>query len=224
MSAIIIPEYIIHNTLKLIVDFLRKDLADNAADETKSTLYQLLGKDDLGQVIKRDKYIFFNQAKAMFQKKESLQIYYGFNLEVSSELAFHIVLPSESGLPMAIGGDEGYAQGDNADGENLKYVQMFESTYQIMITSSNQSEAMIIYHIMKAMLLMVFPHIELCGLRLPKFSGSDLFINQEYVPAHLFSKVINLSFNYELIVGQKLITETIKKLKFIPDEIMGYNP
>ena len=42
-QGILLPEFVIHKTLVSIVELLRSDLAQNAADDTKSLLYKILG-------------------------------------------------------------------------------------------------------------------------------------------------------------------------------------
>ena len=108
---------------------------------------------------------------------------------------------------MAIGADEGYLSDDIVeDGEKTRvqnyYTQMYDATYQIMITSNNSAEVNVVYNILKSMLLMLVPQLELMGLRLPTLSGNDVVMQDDLVPVPLFHKVINLSFTYEHNVPQ----------------------
>ena len=205
-QGILLPEFVIHKTLVAIVEMLRADLAEHAADDTQSLLYKILGTDEQGKPLQLNLYNVFKQAKKIIQTKNNLSVNFGYNQEVAQIISLHILLPSEQGK-MAIGVDEGYLSDDIVeDGEKTRvqnyYTQMYDSTYQIMITSNNSAEVNVVYNILKSMLLMLVPQLELMGLRLPTLSGNDVVMQDDLVPVPLFHKVINLSFTYEHNVPQ----------------------
>ena len=205
-QGILLPEFVIHKTLVAIVEMLRADLAEHAADDTQSLLYKILGTDEQGQPLQLNLYNVFKQAKKIIQTKNDLSVNFGYNQEVAQIISLHILLPSEQGK-MAIGADEGYLSDDIVeDGEKTRvqnyYTQMYDATYQIMITSNNSAEVNVVYNILKSMLLMLVPQLELMGLRLPTLSGNDVVMQDDLVPVPLFHKVINLSFTYEHNVPQ----------------------
>lgn len=205
-QGILLPEFVIHKTLVAIVEMLRADLAEHAADDTQSLLYKILGTDEQGQPLQLNLYNVFKQAKKIIQTKNNLSVNFGYNQEVAQIISLHILLPSEQGK-MAIGADEGYLSDDIIeDGEKTRvqnyYTQMYDATYQIMITSNNSAEVNVVYNILKSMLLMLVPQLELMGLRLPTLSGNDVVMQDDLVPVPLFHKVINLSFTYEHNVPQ----------------------
>ena len=205
-QGILLPEFVIHKTLVAIVKMLRSDLAEHAADDTQSLLYKILGTDEQGQPLQLNLYNVFKQAKKIIQTETNLSVNFGYNQEVAQIISLHILLPSEQGK-MAIGADEGYLSDDIVeDGEKTRvqnyYTQMYDATYQIMITSNNSAEVNVVYNILKSMLLMLVPQLELMGLRLPTLSGNDVVMQDDLVPVPLFHKVINLSFTYEHNVPQ----------------------
>lgn len=205
-QGVLLPEFVIHKTLVAIVEMLRADLAEHAADDTQSLLYKILGTDEQGQPLQLNLYNVFKQAKKIIQTKNNLSVNFGYNQEVAQIISLHILLPSEQGK-MAIGADEGYLSDDIVeDGEKVRvqnyYTQMYDATYQIMITSNNSAEVNVVYNILKSMLLMLVPQLELMGLRLPTLSGNDVVMQDDLVPVPLFHKVINLSFTYEHNVPQ----------------------
>ena len=205
-QGILLPEFVIHKTLVAIVEMLRADLEEHAADDTQSLLYKILGTDEQGQPLQLNLYNVFKQAKKIIQTKNNLSVNFGYNQEVAQIISLHILLPSEQGK-MAIGADEGYLSDDIVeDGEKTRvqnyYTQMYDATYQIMITSNNSAEVNVVYNILKSMLLMLVPQLELMGLRLPTLSGNDVVMQDDLVPVPLFHKVINLSFTYEHNVPQ----------------------
>ena len=205
-QGILLPEFVIHKTLVAIVEMLRTDLAEHAADDTQSLLYKILGTDEQGKPLQLNLYNVFKQAKKIIQTENNLSVNFGYNQEVAQIISLHILLPSEQGK-MAIGADEGYLSDDIVeDGEKTRvqnyYTQMYDATYQIMITSNNSAEVNVVYNILKSMLLMLVPQLELMGLRLPTLSGNDVVMQDDLVPVPLFHKVINLSFTYEHNVPQ----------------------
>ena len=205
-QGILLPEFVIHKTLVAIVEMLRADLAEHAADDTQSLLYKILGTDEQGKPLQLNLYNVFKQAKKIIQTKNNLSVNFGYNQEVAQIISLHILLPSEQGK-MAIGADEGYLSDDIVEGgEKTRvqnyYTQMYDATYQIMITSNNSAEVNVVYNILKSMLLMLVPQLELMGLRLPTLSGNDVVMQDDLVPVPLFHKVINLSFTYEHNVPQ----------------------
>lgn len=214
MSAILLPEVIIYNTLESIVRMLRNDLLYNRDDGT--ILYRLLGVNDDGTPFKMNFYNFFEQAKKIILIPENLNVNFGYNQETAKQISLHIILPSEQGKS-SIGGDEGYLdeeQYNPTTGEKEsvqeQFTSMFDCTYQIMITGYNQSEVNLVYNILKSMLLMLYEHLEAMGLRIPTLSGNDIVMQDDLVPVPLFHKVINLSFSYELTVPKILKNDIMK--------------
>ena len=214
MESIIMPEVIIYNALESIISCVRKDLSEKEKD-ADTMLYRLLGENIDGKPMKMNRWNFFKQAKSIFKDEQNLSVNFGYNFEVAKIISLHIILPSEEAAESAIGQDEGYGDEIDDNGNlNRFFTQNFRSNYQIMITSNNSSEVLTVYHILKSMLLMIFPHLELMGLRLNKISGNDVLFRDEMMPNGIFHKVLNLSFNYELKVPQSVTNEIIKNIVF----------
>ena len=226
-QGILLPEFVIQRTLVTIVKMLRDDLEENKGDETQSLLYKILGLDEQGQALKLNLYDVFKQAKKIVQTKQNLSVNFGYNQEVANIISMHILLPSEQGS-MTIGADEGYIEDDVFDDDGNKigvqqyYTQTYESTYQIMITSNNSAEVNVVYNILKSMLLMLVPHLELMGLRLPTLSGNDIVMQDDLVPVPIFHKVLNLSFKYEHNVP-KLTQERIAKQFYVTMRMIDFD-
>lgn len=218
MSGILFPEIVIYNTLNSIVKLLRDDFKKKHKDED-TLLYKILGVDEEGKPIKMNLYNYFKQAKKIILMPQNMTVNFGYNQEVAKLISMHILLPSEN-AEAAIGEDEGYMSEDVLDengkkiGTQQMFTQMYDSTYQIMITSTNSSEVNVVYNILKSMLLMLVPHLELMGLRVPKLSGNDIVMTDEYVPVPIFHKVLNLSFKYEHTVPQLIQQEVARNFYF----------
>lgn len=208
--SIIIPELVIYNALESIIKYIRTDLS-KTEKEQNTILYRLLGEDIDGKPMQMNRWNFFKQAKKIFTDKNNLSVNFGYNFEVAKIISLHIILPSEQAAESAIGQDEGYGITEDEDGNVQSYfTQNFNSTYQIMITSNNSSEVMTVYHILKSMLLMIFSHLEILGLRLNKFSGNDIMFRDEMMPNGIFHKVLNITSNYELKVPTLMQSEIVK--------------
>lgn len=208
MSGILIPELVISNILTTIREMLRKDLKDAPSDD-KTILYRILGVSEDGQPIQIGHYNYFKQAKQIISDPKNLSVNFGYNQEVSKQCSLHLLLPSEQSK-MAIGGDEGYINDINDNKVQPYYTQTYECTYQIMITSNNSFEVLIIYNIFKSMLLMLLDTLELSGLRNPSLSGNDIVMQENLIPIPIYHKVLNLHFLYEHNVPQLLLQDVNK--------------
>ena len=216
MTGILIPEMVIYQTLENITEYIRQDLKNHSANDEGTFLYRLLGLDDDGNPMKMNRYNYFVQAKKIFSNPKNLDVNFGYNFEVAKIISFHIILPSEQPSSAAIGEDEGYLteEEDESGKVQMKYCQMFSSNYQIMITSDNMSEVNLVYHIYKSLLVALVPHLSLKGLLNPKFSGNDIVFQDDTMPMGIFHKVLNLHFDYELVVPQLLLKDIVNALNF----------
>lgn len=213
MAGILLPEFTIHRILNGIVKMLRDDIKNASSDE-ETILYRILGLDEDDRPIQINYYNVFEQAKKIFSTPNNLTVNFGYNQEVANIISLHILLPSESGS-MTIGADEGYIEEPIYEGGNLKevqryYTQTYDSTYQIMITSNNSAEVNVVYNVLKSMLLMLTPQIDLMGLRLPVLSGNDIVMQDNLAPVPIFHKVLNMSFKYEHNVPKPLADEVVR--------------
>ena len=212
------PELILMRVLTSIITLLRNDL-EQTQDEKETLLYKIMGVDENGNGLQLNLYNVFAQAKKMILNKGNLSINYGYNQKVAQNLSLHIILPSENAT-MTIGADEGYMEEAIEDDEgNLQaaqqyFTQTYKSTYQIMITSNNSAEVMVIYNVLKCMMLMLVEQLELLGLRTPEFSGNDIVMQDDLIPTPLFHKVFNVSFQYENNVPQCLKNDVAKNFYF----------
>lgn len=214
----VVPEIIIFNTLESIVKLIRKDLVYVTSDKD-TLLYKILGTDEEGGSLKMNLYDYYKQAKKMFSVQDNLSVNFGYNQKVAKNLSLHILLPSEQGK-VGIGSDEGYMEEEERDangnlsGVNTYHTQTFDSNYQIMITSNNSAEINVVYNVLKSMLLILIPQLELRGLRLPSISGGDIVMQDDLTPVPLFHKVLNISFQYEHNVPTGIVNAVMRKFHF----------
>lgn len=215
MTGILIPELVIYQTIENITKYIRDDLKTNHLNIQNTFLYKLLGLDDDGNPLRMNRYNYFLQAVKIFSNMKNLSVNFGYNFEVAKIISFHIILPSEQPSGISIGEDEGYQTEEDSSGNvQLKFCQMFSSNYQIMITSDNASEVNVVYHIYKSLFVALVPHFSLKGLLNPKFSGNDIVFQDDQMPMGIFHKVLNISFDYELVVPQLLLSPIIESFNF----------
>lgn len=210
MQGTLFPDIILCRTLESIVKLLRENLIANSKSDEETILYKIIGVDEEEKPLKWNFVNFYKQAKKIILDENNLSVNFGYNLETSTPICMHIILPSEQGK-MCIGADEGYlSERDDKGNYQLYHTEMYETTYQIMITSTNSTEVTIVYHIIKSMLLMLVDQIDLMGLRNPTLSGNDIVMQDDLTPVPIFHRVLNVSFTYEHNVP-KLIKDNIAK-------------
>lgn len=214
-SSIAMPEITLYDTLNAIFKIIKDDYRANEHDTTKSMLWYFFGKDDNDNDIKLETFNYFKQAKEMFVDR-TVNVNIGYNMELSPKGCIHILLPNETGMPLGIGTNENY-QGNfiekNPDGKNnyrAQFTANYDATYNLMITSENTLEVILIYNLIKAALLTLTYHLSLSGLLLPRISGQDVNVQSDLVPNTIFHRSLMLNFQYELSVPdfftRKIIT------------------
>ena len=216
-----IPEIILLNafkkTLKLIRDDYNSTLSFN--DTTKSILYRLLNGNDV------QRYKLFEQAVAVLITKEDsprhLDINLFFNAKRATIPTLHITLPSESQKDNALGISEGF-QEPVFDEIEKTYItafnRRFTARYNIIITTDNSNEIILLYHFFRSILISLIPHLNLSGLENIKQSGGDIQINSELVPINIFSRSLNIEFDYDVVAY-----DLFKHDMFIYDPDVSWN-
>lgn len=204
ISAVLMPEIVIYNTLKSIFKIVKEDFA-NASSEQDTILYNFFGKDENNNIVSWETFDYFEQSKELFINR-NIEVNLGYNMENSGMGVVHILLPEEIGRDFGIGADENYQPNvitnisNGVDNFTPQYNKMYDANYNLMITSENTLEVLLIYNFIKASFIALHYHLELSGLRLPKFSGRDVQIQSDLVPTHIFHRSFNLSFMYEVYV------------------------
>ena len=215
MIGLLMPEVVLYNLLNNTIQLLREDLANNieAGTEKNSILYRILGVDEWGDALKLNIYNFYKQAKKILTVKDNLKVHYGYSLDTTTSVDICILLPSENGK-VGIGADEGYLETVEENGFQNYNTQTFESNYQLMITSNNSNEVLVVYTLLKSCMLMLIDQLELFGFRNPRFSGQDVVMQEDLAPVPLFHKVLNIEFMYEHNVPQQLVADFLNGLNF----------
>ncbi len=213
--AVLVPEIQIFNAIKTILAFIKKDF-DAHVNEQDTLLYRLCGENQL------QRYNFFEQAKAVFLAKEDnprfLDVNVFFNLERASIPTIHITLPAEQSDKDGLGIDEGYrgiqeTKGMGGEDEQApNYTRRFGTQFQLIVTSDNSNEVVLIYHLLRAILIPVIDHFNMVGLENIKLSGRDIQNMNTIVPTHIFMRAIGIALEYEVTVESLFPEDVITKI------------
>ena len=196
-----IPELVLLTTFKSVLTYVKVDYENNILDPTKSLLYRVLND----QVLQR--YNLFEQAKTVFLTLQDnprlIDINLFFNAARAHIPTLHITLPSETSVNNTLGIGEGFRDAiydDNSDGTVYKevYNRRFKAQYNLVITSDNTNEIVLIYHFMRSVIISLFNHLNLSGLEKIELGGRDIQLNPSLVPTNIFIRAISLDFEYDV--------------------------
>ena len=217
---IISPEIIIFNTLKSVLKHIRLDY-DAKVNKSESLLGLMLE----GLSIQR--YDFLTQAESVFITLEDnprhLDVNMFFNASRASIPTIHITLPSEDSAENGLGIDEGYTDDiEFTDDYYTTFTRRFSTSYNLIITSDNTNEVVLIYHALKAFCQSLIPHFNAAGLENIKIAGRDIQLNTSLIPTNVFSRAVSLSFSYENTTPNLFLTEnmSIDDVVFNPSDII----
>lgn len=208
-----IPELAIKNIINAILLYIRTDY-NNVVDKDDSYLAKQL------KGLKFDKYDLYEQAIQVFitrgiNDQKELKCFHFFNAERSPIPTIHIMLPDDGVGPNGIGVDNGFNKpvyNPVTQTTNDIYSRSFDSRLNIVITSENSFETILIYRVLQSILITLFDNLQFAGFQNPKISGGDLTINQDMVPQHIFIRAINLDFFYDIAAPTLFTQETFGDL------------
>jgi len=214
-----IPEILLYNVIDTILKTIRRDLLDNV--EEKNTIFYKLFYGTKFENLNLD---FYSNAKDIFSRDKShprfLDLRMFFNADRANIPTIHLNLPSESDIGGGIGVDEGY-NGTNYDPISQtisqNHTRAFNTVYNIIITSDNSDEVIIIYHALRAFMISMLDIIDLNGLKNPKLGGADLQINPELIPPHIFIRAISLNCFYELTIPSLIKEKIIRRIEILSE-------
>lgn len=228
MSLIVVPEFIIHSTIEMLLLKVREDYSSQT-DKTKSLLAKLLDN------VSFQRYDFLNQAISVIccdlDHPRYVEVDLLFNRDRNGAPTIHVMLPNETTDMRAngLGNDEGYIESDYEDGDEdsnipgsftSTFTRSFQSQYDIVITSDNANEIILIYHLLKALLISATDHFHLSGLRNISIGGQDIqqYAAQQMFPG-LYVRSLRLSVQYEtttLNLNSQLMANKIEVQSGIP--------
>ena len=222
MSTIISPEIVLLTSIQSVLNYIRKDFKDNSSQETKTLLYKIL----VGNQLQR--YNLFTEAKKVIITNEGdprhLTINLFYNANVKGVPTIHITSPSEQTINNTIGIGEGLRESEFTDpDEDISedtlstyrrvFNRRFKASYNLVITSDNTNEIVLLYHFIRSILISLVDHLNFSGLQNIDFGGSDL--NQNYnIPAGIYAKSISITFQYDVGAIELADTEMLSDVIF----------
>jgi hypothetical protein len=213
---VVVPEFILFETLESIFKFIRTDYAAAVTDgnEQKSFLYQLLRSTGF----LRQKY--YTMAKKVFladiDDPRFLEVELIYNMQRMGPPTIYISHPGEQSGENGLSVDPnigGYVQYNTegglydpedhtqVEGEYREtYTRRYNAGYQLMITSDNSNEVVMLYHILKALIttLQASGHLNLIGLENITLSGNDLQLrNDQGTTNKVYARALTVNIQYD---------------------------
>ena len=208
----IIPEVILRKIIESLLQYVKNDYL-SATDKTKTLLYHYFNNNI------DEKREYFEQAVNLFTREHNnprrIEVRTAFDAERARIPTVHITIPSENQTNNVLSNDESDSQTlfELQTTKSPAYRKSFQSTFQIVITSDNSSEVLLMYHLIRAGLISVLDTLSLSGLQNAQLSGQELRINSDLVPENIFMRSIGISFFYEVEVprwwGDEKISDII---------------
>lgn len=214
MAALVIPELTLQKIIDALLLKIKLDHEANVGDVTKSLLYRYFNG------LTDHKKNYYTEAVDLFTREKEharyIQTRMFFDASRAKIPTVHITMPSDQQGQNSIGVGE-YGHVDHVidqDGErSMEYERRFDSQYQIVCTSDNHSETLLMYHTIRAGLISVFDSLSINGLENAQISGQELKINPDLVPNHIYMRAIGLRCSYDIKVprwwSQTIISEII---------------
>lgn len=195
-EGLIIPEYILATHIENCLEYIKDDY-NKQTNKKKTFLYKNVG----GVTFKKHDYFaiaveLFTAAK---NKKQALEVTVGYNFERASMPTIHIIVPDEDNGPT-----DGIGFGETTDVaivpedySEKTFMRSFAANYNLLITSVNQEQTVLIYHLLRALLIGTFFTLDTQGLQNPKLRGQDITLQQDLMSPNIFHRILSISFFYE---------------------------
>lgn len=214
---ITIPEIIFKDTLTQYLKVIRDDYASQS-DKQNSLLYQIF------EDLKLDRYGLFEQGETVIvgagDSPRRLEVNLGFNTERTAIPTIHILLRNDQ---RSDGNSIGYGEGDlggsngfyivDEPNSNFKqtYNRRYKSTYDLLITSDNINEVLLIYHFFRSSIFSLSSHFEAKGIHQLSISGNDININTDIIEKAYMRSII-ISFEHEVGSPQLFTNSVIRDI------------
>lgn len=199
---IFIPEIRVHRVISLILESIRDNY--KSVNNKKDSFLFLILKD---QCV--DGYDFFEQAVEVIMRSPSdpkeLKVRLFFDAERAALPTIHINLPSENASDDGLGSDEGFNPtvfDDKRSTYQRVFNRSFQANYQVIFTSANSLETVLLYHVIRAAVIAYLPSLEVLGFKKLKLGGGDLILNPNIVPLTVFVRGFSMHFAYEVAAPQ----------------------
>lgn len=179
--------------LKALVDFA-------LANITQDYLYKLFG----GMTFGDSSYQYFENAVALFLKREDnprkIACNVFFNKDRQGLPTIHIAMNSDYiGEGNGLGFDPGESYNSLQGCYQIEetYTRTYSSRFNIIFTSDNTFEVILMYNVIKAFFQGNYHLLELNGLMNVKFSGNDIILTDYLISPNIYSRAFMIDCLYE---------------------------
>jgi len=213
-NRIFLPEVRLFNFIEQLLKVIKKDFETESEEAT--ILFEIFNNNAVEQ------HNYYKIAKELFGRVKGdnpreIGTRLFFDRERAHLPTIHISLPGEMAKNDGMGFDEGFQDvifNDNFTERQATLTRRFATKYDILMTSDNPMEVVIMYHTIRAVLISFSAALQLMGFHLPVFSGQDLRINEELVPNHIMIRALSLNFEYDVTVPSAVRERIMKTLEF----------
>lgn len=215
-----LPEIRLKKICDALIEYLVTDLEEclDSGEENKSYLYLLFHEDEYDNTSSE----YYNQAKELFLRKESdpryLKIYPIFDRRRAELPTIHIVVPQDSESILSIGDIEGDVYQETL---SEKLERGFETQFNLITTSNNIMEVIIINYVLRALLIGSISNLAVLGFINPRFSVQDLTARPELFPANTYVKGLAMFASYSDVIptvgksnGVQRVIFNLNKIKY----------
>lgn len=207
---IVFPQLVLDDVLRKFLDIIRTDLQKPKDENILGRLFGSTAR------FRRD---YYKEAADLFARtKESsrfIDVRLMFDRERAKVPTVHLTVPSDSEESAGIGNHQGYIDPvETLDGRatQSQYTRFFKGRFNIVFTSDNERECIVMYEVFRAMLLSASAHLEFMGLKNVNFGGQDLSVHPELIPPHIYMKMLTITTVYEVNVGSLQLDAIIGKI------------
>lgn len=215
--AVTIPELTLFKIIDGLIKYIKIDWESNV-DKSNTLIHHVFN----GLI--HDKKNYYEQAIDLFTRKvdnpRKVDVRLFFDAERAKIPTIHITMPSDNDGENSIGvGEDGSPQMmlETQTTHQPMYDRRFDTTFQVICTSDNHAEVLIMYHMIRAGLISIFDTISLAGLENAKLSGQELRIKSDLVPESIFMRGIGIGCSYNVIVPRWWTEQKIIDIFLCPD-------
>lgn len=215
-----IPEITVFNAVNNCLKYLRDDFKRHNKEED-TFLYR-----NFNGIKTNDNSInFYDQAKKLLivneKRSRDLKIAMGYNLERAAMPTIHVIVPSEqAGGYDGIGVDHGYQPEDDSNypkTSTISFSRSFKAQYNLLMTSDNIFEVLIMYHVVRALIISMIPMLDAKSqMKDIRLSGQDITLQQDLMPSNINHRILAISFSYDVDVQNIEERDDITTTKFKP--------
>lgn len=199
-----IPEITVYNAVSNCLKYLRDDFKRHIKEENTFLYRNFYGVETNDKTIN-----FYDQAKKLLilnnQKNRDLKISMGYNLERAAMPTIHVIVPSEQGSVYdGIGVDHGYQPEEDENDPKISttsFSRSFKAQYNLLMTSDNIFEVLIMYHVMRSLIISMIPMLDAKSqMKDLRLSGQDITLQQDLMPTNINHRILALNFSYDVDV------------------------